>query len=102
MKTIILIILLSASACFARPLSLTYDPNDMIVVEADPNYMECTVTIRISVEEYAAIQGLGYSLNDVIDRSNLTRTLHKIIKQWKDYIIKHLDAIELQAIIEKE
>jgi hypothetical protein len=103
MKTIILIILLSASACYAKKTPIiAYDPNAVTESLVDPNNITITIQVEISKDQYAAMQYLNISLIDVVARSRLSRTLDRLIEEAKRKLTQILTVTELKAKVEKQ
>ena len=101
MKHAILIaMILTASLCYARTPLIVYDPNTVIESPADSNNISIVITVEVTKEQYAAMQYLNISLLDVVDRSNLRRTLDGLILRAKALIVEAWTITELKALKE--
>ena len=96
---IIIAILLTTTLCYARtPLLITYDPNTIIDSPIDSNSISIVITVEITKQQYAAMQYMGMSLLDVVNRSNIEAVLDRLILKAKARIVEAWTVDELKAI----
>ena len=99
---ILLAIILTASVCYAKSPVIVYDPNTITESLTDPNYVSITITVEITREQYAAMQYMGMSLLDVVNRSNIEAVLDRLILKAKARIVEAWTLSELLAIKKEE
>lgn len=76
---------------------ITYDPNSVIESPTDPNNVTVAIQIEITKEQYDAMQYLGVSFVDVVDRRRLSRRLNRLIVQAKAKMTEPMDVNDLKT-----
>lgn len=81
---------------------ITYDPNSITESPTDPNNVTITIQMEITKEQYAAMQYLDISFDNVIHRSRLSRNLDRLIVQAKARMTAGVDVNDLKTKMENE